>query len=374
MSGSEQRTERQSNFELIRIVAMAFIVVYHVVRHGQWDNGGLFFPEELTFNAVMLQGMLPLGKIGVNLFILISGYFLISSERCTWPKAVRLWTQMLFYSVLIFLIFACFDGLELTPRRIAEMLMPFLSFTWWFASTYLLMLLLSPFVNMALNSISESSHLKLIIGSLIVWSVVPMITGISPAYSVLIWFLIVYAVGAYIRKYPVHFGWRSVRYLSLAIVLYAALVCLFYVVDATGFSSEFWGINNYVDELHMEDSPFVLAISVLVFLAFRNMNVPQCRIINTIASAMFGVYLIHDMYLVRNYIYDRLFDCFGHTYSDWLLFYILMIAGTVLIVGTVIELIRIRVMDRWLLRWLPDAVESLHSRMDRKLEKFLERH
>lgn len=371
MSEEGSRAARMSNFELMRIVAMVFIVVYHTVRHGQWDNGGLFFPEEVTFNAVMLQGLLPLGKIGVNLFVLVSGYFLINSVKSNWPKVVRLWTQMLFYSVVLFLLFALLDDFELTPRRIVEMFTPFLSFTWWFASTYIIMVLLAPFVNRALNLISESAHLKLIIGSVLLWSVIPLITGISLVFSTLVWFLTMYVIGAFIGKYPRHFEARSVKYLLIAVIIYAVLVCIFYAVDATGFNSEFWGIYNYVDELHMEDSTFVAAMSVLIFLAFRNLKIGQSRTINLIASAMFGVYLIHDLHLVRGWVYDRFFDCFGHTYSDWLFLYILMIAGCIMVVCTLIELVRMTVMDRWLLKGLPGWVESLNERIDRKLDALL---
>ncbi len=112
MSGSDNGTERQSNFELMRIVAIVLIIAHHVAVHADWGNGGVFFPENLTANAVILQSLLPFGKIGVNLFVFVSGYFLIRSERSTWPKIVRIWTEMFFYSVVITVIFVIFDGYE----------------------------------------------------------------------------------------------------------------------------------------------------------------------------------------------------------------------------------------------------------------------
>ena len=81
---------RQSNFELLRIVAIAFIILHHIAVHGDWGNGGMFFPEELTFNAVVLQGFFGLGKIGVNAFVLISGYFLFGSVRDVCGRVRRL--------------------------------------------------------------------------------------------------------------------------------------------------------------------------------------------------------------------------------------------------------------------------------------------
>ena len=54
---------RQSNLELLRIVAMFFIVVGHVFWHGFHQEASLHVPVR----SVVI--------IGVNLFVLISGYF-----------------------------------------------------------------------------------------------------------------------------------------------------------------------------------------------------------------------------------------------------------------------------------------------------------
>ncbi len=358
------KTVRQSNFELLRIVAIAFIILHHIAVHGDWGNGGMFFPEELTFNAVALQGFFGLGKIGVNAFVLISGYFLFGSVRSTWPKVVRLWAEMLFYSVLITSMFAVFDGYELTPRRAFIMFTPFISVTWWFATTYLLMLLLSPFVNKALGSCDERTHLKLIIGFVVIWSIVPTVTNMPVLLSDLIWFIVLYVIGAYIARYPRHFGWNSGKYAAFTLGIYLLMVVLMVIVDATHLESELWDQHNYVNVIQWQNDILVLAASVFLFLAFRNMRAFHSKIINYLATAVFGVYLIHDMGLVRGYIYDRLFDCNGFTDSPFMVFYVLGIMLAILIVCTVIELVRIELMDKRLLKGLPDAVLRAQNRYD----------
>ena len=355
---------RQSNFELLRILAILFIILHHIAVHGDWGNGGMFFPEELTFNAVMLQGMFGLGKIGVNVFVLISGYFLFESTKSTWPKAVRLWIEMLFYSIVITLLFAAFDDYELTPRRIFIMFTPFISYTWWFASTYLLMLLLSPFVNRALASCDEKMHLKLIIGLVVIWSVIPTITNMAVLLNNLLWFLTIYVIGAHIRRYPGHFGGNAGKYGLIAAAIFVLMVVLMVIVDATGFESELWDVHNYVDLIHWQNSIFVLLASVFLFLAFRNMRDFRSSLVNIIASSVFGIYLIHDMPLMRGYVYDRLFDCHGFTDSPMLFLYVIGMVLVIFAVCAVIELIRQAVMDRLLLKGLPDAVLRAEERYD----------
>ena len=366
-----QGTERQSNFELMRIIAMVLIVLYHTVRHGNWADGGLFYPDEITFNIVMLHATLPLGKLGVNLFVLLSGYFLVSSTKSTWPKAVKLWLEMLLYSIVLTLGFSIFDGYELTPGNMFAMFTPFISVTWWFATAYLLMLLASPFLNKLLNACSERTHLKLIIGMVIIWSVVPSLFNLHPGYSEFVWFLVLYVIAAYIRLHPIHFTGRARNYLLYGIAVYAVVILLMVLVDITDFRPDIWGVNSYVDVLHGHNNILILAMSVFVFLAFRNFEMKPSRIVNVIAGTMFGVYLLHEFPLMRDYLTHDLFDLYDYTSSPTLILHILMVTAVIMAVGIAVEFIRQTLMDRWLLKGLPDKVLGLQNRFDAWIDRIL---
>ena len=61
--------ERQSNYELMRIVSMFLIVIYHILIHGNvFDNteGGLHF---------IFAFLICITLVHVNSFILVTGYF-----------------------------------------------------------------------------------------------------------------------------------------------------------------------------------------------------------------------------------------------------------------------------------------------------------
>lgn len=68
--------KRQSNFEILRIIAMFCIVLGHSMTHGVLINSsvGLSATNFLIFRFLAYSG-----KIGVYLFILITGYFMIYS-------------------------------------------------------------------------------------------------------------------------------------------------------------------------------------------------------------------------------------------------------------------------------------------------------
>ena len=339
-------TIRQSNYELLRIVAMFSIVIFHISRHGNWGNGGVFFPEEMTINAFFLQSLLPLGKIGVDVFVLISGYFLINSTKDTWPKIVKLWLEVLFYSIVISIAFIFINDTEYTDRQIVSILTPILSNIWWFATTYLLMFALSPFINKMLHSCDESSHLKLIMGLIVLWVIVPFFTNLWVEFNNLIWFITLYVIAAYIRMYPDRFKKKTIAYFGLSFVFFAIMIAVTYILDITGFISEFWSIYNPIDLINTQNSPFSLVISFYLFLAFSKWNLKHNNILNIMAGTTFGIYLIHDHPLVRGYIYSEVFDCFGHTFSDYLIPYVLAIAVIVFLSCMLVELIRSIIIDR----------------------------
>lgn len=66
---------RDSNLELLRIISMLLIVTHHYALHG--FN---FLNLDLTSNKIVLNFLVSGGKIGVNIFILLSAYFLSTSN------------------------------------------------------------------------------------------------------------------------------------------------------------------------------------------------------------------------------------------------------------------------------------------------------
>lgn len=85
-------SQRESQFELLRIIAQWMIVVFHLL---------LMFTKNYQLNHPIYQGIqIPL-HIGVILFVLISGYFGI---KRSFKGLIRLLTMTAIYYVPIALI------------------------------------------------------------------------------------------------------------------------------------------------------------------------------------------------------------------------------------------------------------------------------
>lgn len=93
------KKQRQSSIELLRILTMVMIVAHHFSVHGNFD-----FPiNTITINRLWIQFIQIGGKIGVDVFVLISGYFLITSSSVKPNRIIKIWLQMFTYSILIYI-------------------------------------------------------------------------------------------------------------------------------------------------------------------------------------------------------------------------------------------------------------------------------
>ena len=69
--------QRNSSIELLRIISMVMIMFYHFSIHGHFD----FATASVSVSRLWLNFISMGGKIGVDLFVLISGYYLISDTK-----------------------------------------------------------------------------------------------------------------------------------------------------------------------------------------------------------------------------------------------------------------------------------------------------
>ena len=98
--------ERESQFELLRIVSMLFIVIGHFLI--RIDIAGYFAPYLLGASNVIYTLIYSSVIIGVNLFVLITGYFGI--HKIINPS-LRLFIDCIIYgAVALFIRENCFKS------------------------------------------------------------------------------------------------------------------------------------------------------------------------------------------------------------------------------------------------------------------------
>lgn len=275
--------------------------------------------------------------VHVNCFVMIGGYFAIDRAFKA-ERAVKLWKQVAFYSVGIFLLCAIFGSIA--PVDVVKAVLPISSKTYWFASVYMGLLLLMPFLGMVAVRITRKQYQYMLLLLALFLSVNHMIFR-TDTYGTfngrdLPGFIFLALLAGYIklhmredRKY-VRKGLAGYVICSLS-VLASVYLSVKMGLEDTGY------FLNY-------NSPLALLATFSIFVAVRNMPWKESRLdglILKVSGAAFGVYLIHDNYLIRYLVWDT-FRASKVARTHWAVIYAVVAAVIVYIVCTCVELLRQR--------------------------------
>ena len=339
---------RESSVELLRIICMILIISHHFINHA----GLTFAPDYFGINRFLVQLFDMGGKVGVNIFVLITGYFSISSFKYSTSKSIRLWLQAFFYSILIFIIFTA-TGLEtFSWQSLAQNILIVTTERWWFFSAYFILLVFSPVLNLLLNKIPRTGYKLFVFTIFIFYSLIPTFIWTNNFFTAnwsvnsVIWFIFIYSLGGYIKLYGMDFGKKASTYLLLGIGIYALIYASIIVMDFIGPYNEFvYQHTSYFAEL--QTIPCLFA-SIFIFVGFKNINMKPSKIINFASGLTFGIYLIHDNKILREYLWKQWIPTKEILInSPYFVLYGFAAIATVFILGAIIETIRKYALERF---------------------------
>ena len=253
---------------------------------------------------------------------------------------------MVFYSILIPLSVCTLGKNEITVKALIVAALPVTSVTWDYASAYFVLMLFVPFYNRLLQGLTKNEFKRLLGVFFCCWCLVPTFTGKSFESNYLIWMFVIYAVGAYIRLYPSNVTETVKPALIGTVVSYLLYILSVIVLDALGM--RFLLLANNAREIcfgQMQMLPCVL-LSVSLFLLFKNLHIRNSKTINFLAKGVFGVYLIHEHPLVRDFLWNHLFQNTKHYEDPRLLLYALFAVVTAFLCCEIIEQLRIFLLEK----------------------------
>lgn len=349
--------KRQVNFELLRILCMYMIVVGHCLFHGR-VTAKLGYGTTNYFLSYFIQSF---SVVHVNCFVMLAGYFSIDRNFHA-QRLLRFWKQVLFYSVSICLICGVFVGV--TAADVVRAVFPVSSGTYWFASVYMGLSLLMPFAGMIAVRLTKRQYRYLLALLAVFLSINHMIFRVNAygnyAGRELPWFLFLALLAGYIKLHTK----EDRRYFRYGFGVYAA-------ASLAVLASVYLSV-----KMHQEDigyflnynSPLALVATFSLFLCVRNMPWKESRmdgVIRKTAGAAFGVYLLHDNYLIRYLVWDT-FRASKVARTHWAVVYAAVVAVVVYLVCTCLELLR---------QWMFQKAENRYakSKIGRWEQKFCSR-
>lgn len=363
--------KRQLNYELLRVIAMLMIVCLHYLSKG----GLLGDPAraDMTAAGYMVWLIEAFCLVAVNVYVLISGYFGVDAHRSLsgrtritfWEvlgKPVRIWKQVFFYSMLFGCGALIFGVQQFDLYQFFTYCFPLVTEHYWFATYYVVLCLLMPFLNAGISYLEEKEMRCLLIGFVLFFSVSKTIIPMQLPWDKYgydsLWFIVLYLTGAYLKRYGAALirsrGRAAALYLGSTMAVFASFFLIRMIYLKTG------KLEAMIHYGYTYNFLFCYTGAVGLFLLFQELKQKEFhengrgsragrilerfrKPIELLSSTSFGVYLIHEHINIR-YAWPKWFHCEEQIGSSAgrLLCHMLLTVVCVYLVCTVIELIRLR--------------------------------
>lgn len=278
-NNKEKENRRNSGLELLRIIAILMIICIHAFGLVQGIKVNQVGKETTRIvNCIC--------NMGVSCFVLISGYFGVKRD---WKKIIRLELMVIFFSfcttALLAVVFPeIYQGSELL-ELIIKSCIPVISRKHWFYTCYICLLLLSPWLNEALERMTKRQLEGFLLTMLLLFSVFPTFLYfeiMQDGGKGLVNMILVYVLGRYIRKYgdfPVR-RWKAV--LVFLVLLGLSYISSLYLFTVGGIHHSFIKDNSIVN------------IGMAVMLLYLCKDVKwRLTGINGISGHVFGIYILN---------------------------------------------------------------------------------
>lgn len=359
----EINKDRNSNFELMRIISMIFIVLGHILLHGN-----LIINCDNAIVKYILQFLQYIIIIHVNSFVLLSGYFQ-SKSNFKLTKFLGLLIQVMFYNMLILAVgiklglIQNYDSLTFINRLFFSSVNEY-----WFIKMYIVVYLMSNIINKFIECLNKKSYQKVLILVFFIFSVMSFITGgkffVNDGYNFYN-FIFLYLIGGYLRRYNIKEIKISKYRVILILVFFLMAIINFSLVELAYFVNDSSGIvyeisNRILNFKLLYSTPFVIIQTISYFLFFETLKLKN-KTINFLSSCVFGVYLFHENSYVRLWIYKFLKIDSGDLTIYNIFLRVLLGIIFIFVVGIVIEIVR-KLLFRLLLRLKP--IKIIKEKLD----------
>ncbi|WP_317642889.1 acyltransferase family protein [Bombiscardovia apis] len=328
-----KRRMRNSNFEVLRIVSMFLITLFHF----PWDNVNIAVGSDPLSSTIISNTAAFLtnwGSFGNTLFFILSSWFLCEEQQSLKKNLHRVWLmelQLIFYAWCIvafdyFILHIPYHGTEWI-----HVLFPFATGGWWYVTGYGLFLFVAPFLTLGLRKIGPKNHLLLASSLLLIYGFTPSRTFIIDMPACALVFVYLYTIMSYIRWYIPEL--LESRKAAIILIIFGVVFGFVYQGLLSKIISVDWWL------FHTRNATS-LAISLGLIILAINRPETHSRIVNKLASATLGVFLIQVSSLGKRYSVFTSSSALGNAIGARLLLLDLLLAVVFFVVCIAFDLLR----------------------------------
>lgn len=299
----ENKTVRESNIELLRIILMGGVILLHM--NNPLIGAGFSYSQGL--NKGILYFLESFSACAVDLFMLLSGYFLFVKDKRNLWKPIRLIVQVIIFAVILYFVKVIIGNDSFSVNGLIGSLIP----RNYFVILYITVFLVSPLINRVVKNTDIAYLKKFFILAIIVFSIYPTFVDLFTEITHREWtgmstigmygsqwgytfvnFALMYFIGAYLKRQEEFREQDNKKvYLVLKILGVAVLLTLWaYLNDFIGFETErsAWEYCN----------PLIIYEATLIFRLFKQIHL-RSKIINRLAKASFTVFLLQNVFISK---------------------------------------------------------------------------
>jgi len=322
------RSERKSGLELLRILAIMGVVLLH------YNDGRAFVYTEGKINYYVLMLLESMCICAVNVFILISGYFLSGTQKRNYIKPLELIVQFIAFKELFYLISIVLGSTKFSFSGLIYSLVPNSYFTILYCTLYCI----SPYLNRIFIVFKPVQWKRFLLVLLLLFSFWPTFTDLAEEILGVEWigistvtlkgahqgfnivnFCLIYFIGAYFYYNDMPKLFRSKKNLLLGILGITVLIF------AWAFFTR--GINfKEMRSAWMYHNPLVILLAVLIFILFSSCAFKN-KVINELAGASFTCFVLHGYLLnyiaIEKYVVGNLLVMLLHVFAVQIICYLI---------------------------------------------------
>ncbi len=297
----KMENKKNTSFELMRIVSMIMICAYHWQLHGYNDG---IASSELCTNQIFSFAFGSWGVLGVNLFFLLSFYFLIQKNEINYDRIIRLMVKTSFYGTVTLIAGVFIGAVSFNIIELLKSAMGVLAYQYWFITVYIIVVLLSPLLNDFLKKRSnEECYFLLLLGIYITyflgWTVGSELIGrLSCGITI---YILIYTLENKV-KLNIFEKYRWFAFILLIGGIFFEII-LSYL--GNNYNPIFFKI---IGKLQTTNSPYMLLLSIFVFYIFKNLKIGSNKFIVFMGKYSAGAYFLHGgAGFIKDYLWDDVF-------------------------------------------------------------------
>lgn len=363
--GELRKTKRLANIELLRIVSMLMVVSLHYLsRGGVYD---IAKPFSLTFMITCTWD--GFSVICLNVYMLISGYVLVESAF-RYKRLVDIVIQVFTYSFGFYVLMVLFGQASFSFKGLLNALLPILTSQYWFASVYVGLFLLTPFINKALHTLTQKQHLTLCILLVLMFSLYLPAKVLGQTGYGIAWMVTMYIVGAYLRMHYKPGDKLKVKHIFMWLIPTVMLPLSRFAVLILGNILD-KDLSVYSTFFYKNNSVLTVCAAVAFFIMFLHIkvkNVHAQKIVTFFGPLTFGVYLVHNHPTLRALIWD-VANAPSYANTGYFVFLGVVTIVVIFLLSAAVEFIRRQIYNRLLSKTIYRICDSVIEKIVR-LESF----